>query len=75
MKIIGIDPGLTKTGVGIIEVKGNNLYYVFSDTIYTSPNDDLSSRLSKFHHMNIKIKLGPDNFLGNFGTYLILLKF
>lgn len=50
MKIIGIDPGLTKTGVGIIEVKGNNLYYVFSDTIYTSPNDDLSSRLSKFHN-------------------------
>jgi len=55
MRILGIDPGLTKTGVGIIEVKNNNLYYIFSDTIYTSSSDDLSSRLNKFHSELSKI--------------------
>ncbi len=49
MKIIGIDPGLTKTGVGIIEVKNNSLSFISSQTIQTSASDSLVSRLTKFH--------------------------
>ncbi len=49
MRIIGIDPGLTKTGVGIIEVKNNSLSFVASHTIHTSPSDQLAVRLKQFH--------------------------
>lgn len=49
MKIIGIDPGLTKTGVGIIEVKGNSLGFIAAKTIYSSPSDPLFVRLNHFH--------------------------
>jgi crossover junction endodeoxyribonuclease RuvC len=49
MRIIGIDPGLTKTGVGIIDIKNNIAYYVSSATIYSSPSQQLSVRLKHFH--------------------------
>ncbi|MDX2082707.1 MAG: crossover junction endodeoxyribonuclease RuvC [Rickettsiales bacterium] len=49
MKILGVDPGLTKTGLGIIEVKNNSLHFIASATIHTSPSDFLSNRLQKFH--------------------------
>lgn len=55
MKIIGIDPGLTKTGVGIIEVKNNSLSFIASETIYSSPSDPFSSRLQHFHESLVKI--------------------
>lgn len=55
MIIIGIDPGLTKTGVGIIEYKNNSLAYIFSDTIYSSTKDHLSERLNHFHKSLTKI--------------------
>jgi len=55
MKIIGIDPGLTKTGVGIIEVKNNQLFFVASETIYSSPTDPLVVRLSHFHNTLLEI--------------------
>ena len=48
-RIIGIDPGLTKTGVGIIDVKNNSLSFVASRTIHSSPADSLVVRLSHFH--------------------------
>lgn len=49
MKIIGIDPGLTKTGVGIIEVKNNSLSFIASETIYSSAADPIAFRLKHFH--------------------------
>lgn len=55
MKIIGIDPGLTKTGIGIIEIKNNNISYLSSSTIYSSTNEQLSVRLSHFHEELKKI--------------------
>jgi Holliday junction resolvasome RuvABC endonuclease subunit len=39
MKIIGIDPGLTKTGVGIIEIKNNTYSFVAAQTIYSKASD------------------------------------
>jgi crossover junction endodeoxyribonuclease RuvC len=55
MKIIGIDPGLTKTGVGIIEVKNNSLSFISSHTIYSSPADPMAFRLQHFHKELIEI--------------------
>lgn len=55
MKIIGIDPGLTKTGVGIIEVKNNSLSFIVSHTIHTKASDSLVMRLTKFHQELTKI--------------------
>ena len=49
MKIIGIDPGLTKTGVGIIEVRNNTLAFVASKTIYSKPTDPFATRLNHFY--------------------------
>jgi crossover junction endodeoxyribonuclease RuvC len=49
MKILGIDPGLTKTGLGIIEVRNNNLFFIASKTIHTSSSNPLADRLSNLH--------------------------
>lgn len=49
MKILGVDPGLTKTGLGIIEVKNNSLHFIASTTIHTSSSESLSERLQQFH--------------------------
>lgn len=55
MKIIGIDPGLTKSGVGIIEVKNNSISYIFSQTIHTNAKAQLSDRLNFLHEELAKI--------------------
>jgi crossover junction endodeoxyribonuclease RuvC len=49
MRIIGIDPGLTKTGVGIIDIHNNNLNFVYSATIYSSADQKISERLNFFY--------------------------
>ena len=54
MKIIGIDPGLTKTGVGIIEVKNNLLTFIASET-NSSPSDPMATRLEHFHQEIVKL--------------------
>ncbi|OFW89017.1 MAG: crossover junction endodeoxyribonuclease RuvC, partial [Alphaproteobacteria bacterium RIFCSPHIGHO2_01_FULL_40_8] len=55
-------PGLTKTGVGIIEIKNNSLFFVASETIYSSPSDPLAQRLQHFHQNIVEIvkKYRPD---------------
>ncbi len=47
MRILGIDPGLQKTGFGVIEVEGSTLRYVASGTIGTleAPRGNLPQRL------------------------------
>jgi crossover junction endodeoxyribonuclease RuvC len=47
MKILGIDPGLQRTGFGVIEADGPRLHYVASGTISTleAPRGDLPGRL------------------------------
>jgi crossover junction endodeoxyribonuclease RuvC len=49
-RIIGVDPGLTKTGVGIIEVKNNSIFFVAAATIYTKPVEPFAQRLHHFHN-------------------------
>jgi crossover junction endodeoxyribonuclease RuvC len=55
MKILGIDPGLTKTGVGIIEVRNNSLFFVAAETIYSSASDPIATRLQHFHKSLVEI--------------------
>ena len=47
LRILGIDPGLQRTGFGVIEVDGSRLSYVASGTISTleAPRGDLPLRL------------------------------
>ena len=50
MKIIGIDPGLTKTGWGIIEVNKNNLLqFIACGTIYSKATETIDKRLKHFY--------------------------
>ena len=46
MLILGIDPGLNKTGWGIIRVTGNNIKFVASGLIKTKASDPLYHRLA-----------------------------
>ena len=47
MRILGIDPGLQRTGFGVIDTEGHRLAYVASGTISTTeaPRGDLPLRL------------------------------
>ncbi len=47
MRILGIDPGLQRTGFGVVEAEGTRLAYVASGTISTleAPRGDLPGRL------------------------------
>jgi len=49
MSIIGIDPGLSMTGWGIINMRGNKLEYIASGTIKTNPSDNIGYRLKKIY--------------------------
>lgn len=50
MIILGIDPGLQKTGWGVIRSEGNSLRYVASGLIRTKPDEELAVRLACLHH-------------------------
>jgi crossover junction endodeoxyribonuclease RuvC len=49
IRIIGIDPGLRRTGWGIIETLGNSLRFVASGTVMSDDKADLASRLCQLH--------------------------
>ncbi|GAA2633148.1 crossover junction endodeoxyribonuclease RuvC [Actinomadura fulvescens] len=46
MRVLGVDPGLTRCGVGVVEgAPGKPLRLVAVDVIRTSPGDDIAIRL------------------------------
>lgn len=45
MRILGIDPGLVKTGWGIIESKGHALHFISSGSIKPNKNNSLPDRV------------------------------
>lgn len=45
MRILGIDPGLRRTGFGVIDIEGSRLRYVASGTIVVPSDQALSARL------------------------------
>jgi crossover junction endodeoxyribonuclease RuvC len=62
MIIMGIDPGLSFTGFGVVEKKGNELRSLGFGGISTSSGKPLSSRLGKIYGEVYELirKYGPD---------------
>lgn len=49
IRIIGIDPGLRRTGWGVIESRGNALHFTASGIVKSDEKTDLASRLCQLH--------------------------
>lgn len=49
IRIIGIDPGLRRTGWGVIETLGNSLAFIACGTVTSDGDADLASRLCQLH--------------------------
>jgi crossover junction endodeoxyribonuclease RuvC len=49
IRIIGIDPGLQRTGWGVIDVSGNSLAFVAAGTVRSQANTQLAHRLKQLH--------------------------
>jgi crossover junction endodeoxyribonuclease RuvC len=49
IRILGIDPGLRRTGWGLIEALGNRLIYVACGSVNTDEKDELAPRLVALH--------------------------
>jgi crossover junction endodeoxyribonuclease RuvC len=47
MRILGVDPGLQRTGWGIIDVKGNSLKYIDCGVAASNSADTLAERLKQ----------------------------
>ena len=49
MRILGIDPALTITGYGVIDLTKNGLVLIEAGVITTSPGQKITERLNKIH--------------------------
>jgi crossover junction endodeoxyribonuclease RuvC len=49
IRILGIDPGLRRTGWGVIDVEGNRLIYVACGSVATPEKAGLAERLVQIH--------------------------
>ncbi len=49
IRIIGIDPGLRRTGWGIVESLGNSLRFIASGTVRSDDKASLATRLCQLH--------------------------
>ena len=49
IRIVGIDPGLRRTGWGLVETSGNSLRFVASGTVTSDATLDLASRLRQLY--------------------------
>jgi crossover junction endodeoxyribonuclease RuvC len=49
IRIIGIDPGLRRTGWGVVEAQGNSLRFVAAGTVRSEDKADLAVRLCQLH--------------------------
>ena len=49
IRIIGIDPGLRRTGWGLVEITGNALVFVAAGTIKVKLDESLAVRLAELH--------------------------
>jgi crossover junction endodeoxyribonuclease RuvC len=49
MRLLGLDPGLQRTGWGLIEAHGNGLRFVAAGVVTTDPAHDLASRLDALY--------------------------
>lgn len=49
IRILGIDPGLRRTGWGIVETLGNSLHFIAAGTIKSDEKAGLARRLCQLH--------------------------
>jgi crossover junction endodeoxyribonuclease RuvC len=49
MRLLGLDPGLRRTGWGVVEARGNFLGFVDAGTVATDPAQDLALRLDALY--------------------------
>lgn len=49
IRILGIDPGLRRTGWGVVETLGNSLRFVAAGTVKSDDKADLAVRLTQIH--------------------------
>jgi crossover junction endodeoxyribonuclease RuvC len=49
IRILGLDPGLRRTGWGVIESRGNALSFIACGTVETSDKAELATRLAFLH--------------------------
>jgi len=51
VRVLGVDPGLTRCGVGVVEgVPGRTCSLVAYEVVHTDPDDDLAARLLHLDH-------------------------
>lgn len=64
MRIIGIDPGTTITGIGIVEHRSERVYLIHYNTINLNSKESLPSRLKKIYDECLQCinKFKPDEF-------------
>ncbi|MDX8453357.1 crossover junction endodeoxyribonuclease RuvC [Mesorhizobium sp. VK9D] len=55
IRIIGIDPGLRRTGWGVVDSLGNSLRFVASGTVRSDDKAPLSTRLCQLHDGLVEI--------------------
>jgi crossover junction endodeoxyribonuclease RuvC len=49
MRLLGLDPGLRRTGWGMVEARGNGLHFVAAGIVATDPAYDLAVRLDALY--------------------------
>jgi crossover junction endodeoxyribonuclease RuvC len=49
MRLLGLDPGLRRTGWGMVEARGNALHFVDAGIVATDPALDLAARLDALY--------------------------
>ena len=54
-RILGLDPGLRRTGWGIIQVDGNLLRFIAAGTVLSDDKLDLAERLAQLHRGVIEV--------------------
>jgi crossover junction endodeoxyribonuclease RuvC len=55
VRILGIDPGLRRTGWGVIDVEGNRLMYVACGSVETREGVSLAERLVVIHEGLVRV--------------------
>src|SRR5260370_42291986 len=62
IRILGIDPGLRRTGWGVVEIAGNRLVFIGCRSATSNDRDDTATRLLAIHDglMRILDEFRPD---------------
>jgi crossover junction endodeoxyribonuclease RuvC len=62
IRILGIDPGLRRTGWGVVEIAGNRLGFIGCGTVATNNEESLAARLLVIHDglMRVLDEFRPD---------------